>query len=108
MPAYVLLTRLSTTGLRAISESPERLLEIRQQLERWEANILADYHLMGKFNHCVIFEVSDNFRAQRAVLQEELTSSDETLLLPAIDLPLFQRLVEQEIRTDGPHKWQVK
>ncbi|MCB1691260.1 MAG: 1-acyl-sn-glycerol-3-phosphate acyltransferase [Pseudomonadales bacterium] len=107
MPAYVLLTRLSTAGMRSVVAEPDKLRDVKRTLEEYEASVLADYHLLGKYNHCTIFEVSDNFRAQRAALQLELTSAEDTMLLPAIDLPLFQRMVSQEIRTEGPHEWQV-
>ena len=107
MPAYILLSRLNVDGLRKVVEEPESLFGVRRTLENFEANILADYHLLGKFNHCTIFEVSDNFRAQKAALHLELTHAPDTMLLPAMDMPLFQRMVKQEIRTDGPHKWQV-
>lgn len=107
MPTYILLSRLGAEANRAIVEKPERLLELRQTLARWEATIVDEWHLMGEYDHGIVFEISDNFRAQRAVLQEELSLAEESLLLPAIDLPLFQRLVEQEIRTEGPHYWQV-
>jgi 1-acyl-sn-glycerol-3-phosphate acyltransferase len=108
MPAYVLLTRHSSAAQKAIIKAPETLKRVRGSLEEWEANILADYQLMGIFDHCTVFEVSDNFRAQQAVLNQELTNSADTLLLPAIDFELFARMVRQEIRTDGPHEWQVK
>ena len=108
MPVYVLMTRLGTNGLRQVVQNPERLYDVRRKLEEYEANVLADYHVLGEMNHCTIFEVSDNFRAQRAALQQELTHAADTVLLPAIDLPLFQRMVAQEIRTEGPHLWQVK
>ena len=107
MPAYVLLSRLSTEGMKAVVEKPERIRHIREVLEEYEANVLADYQLLGKYDHCTVFEVSDNFRAQKAALQQELTSSTESLLLPGIDIDLFERMVKQEIRTDGPHEWQI-
>ena len=64
MPAYVLLSRLSSQGQREIAAEPEKLKQIRGVLEQWEANILADYQLLGEYDHCTVFEVSDNFRAQ--------------------------------------------
>lgn len=108
MPAYVLLTQLKSSTKRAMLEDPEHLTDVRKTLEEWEATIVADFHMLGKYDHCTIFEVSDNFRAQRAVLNLDVTRSKQTQLLPAIDLPLFQRLVQQEIRTEGPHEWQIK
>ena len=101
MPAYVLLTRVSSETKKQILDDPEHLRDIRKTLEQWEATILADFHLLGKFNHCTIFEVSDNFRAQRAVLNLDMIRSKDTMLLPAIDMPLFQRMIQQEIRTEG-------
>jgi 1-acyl-sn-glycerol-3-phosphate acyltransferase len=104
----VLLTRLTTQAQREILETPNKLKKIREDLETWEATIVGDYHLVGEYAHCTIFEVSDNLRAQRAVLNQEFTGTEDTLLLPAIDYDLFGKLLRQEIRTDGPHEWQIK
>jgi 1-acyl-sn-glycerol-3-phosphate acyltransferase len=107
MPAYILLSRLSSDAEKNIIEDEKYLFNIRHVLEQWEANVIADYHLLGIYNHCTIFEVSDNFRAQQAVLNIEITHSPDTLLLPGIDLKLFQDLIKKEIRTEGPHEWQI-
>lgn len=32
----------------------------------------------------------------------------ETVILPALELPLFERLLQQDIRTSGPHEWQIQ
>jgi len=108
MPAYVLLSKLGTDGMRQVLAEPDKLRGVRRILEEYEANILEDYHLLGMYDHCTVFEVSDNFRAQKAILHEELTSAPDTTLLAAVDFSLFERMVKQEIRTDGPHRWQVK
>ena len=107
MPAYVLLTRLTPESQREVLDNPKKLSAVRETLEQWEANILADYFLLGSHDHCTIFEVSDNFRSQQAVLNLTTTSSPDTMLLAAIDITLFQRLLKQEIRTEGPHEWQI-
>lgn len=108
MPTYVLFSRLSSAAQRSVIDNPVTLTQVRQKLEEWEASIVADYHLLGEYDHCTVFEISDNFRAQRAVLQEEITTAEDSLLLTAIDLPLFVRMIRQETRTEGPHEWQVK
>jgi 1-acyl-sn-glycerol-3-phosphate acyltransferase len=108
VPAYVLLTRLTPDGMKKVLQTPDELRGVRRTLEEYEATVLADYHVLGKFNHCIIFEVSDNFRAMKAALQLELTHQPESMLLPGIDIDLFERMVKQEIRTEGPHEWQVE
>ncbi len=108
MPAYILLARHSKRGQREIAGDPNNLRRIREILEEWEANILADYFVLGEWDHCTIFEVSDNLRAQKAVIHQEFTDTDESLLLPAIDLDLFEKLIRKEIRTEGPHEWQIQ
>ena len=55
MPAYILLSRLSSEGQRQIAADPEKLKQILGVLEQWEATILADYQLLGEYDHCTIF-----------------------------------------------------
>ena len=107
MRAYILLARHSKDGQREIARDPENLKSFRQTLETWEGTILGDFYMMGEWDHCTVFEVSDNFRAQKAVLHQQFTETEEELLLPAIDLDLFEQLLKKEIRTDGPHEWQI-
>jgi len=107
MPAYVLLSRLLPESQRKIASQPELIRQIQSNLERWEATVISNHFLLGEWDLCTVFEVSDNLRAQHAVLQDELTNCQESILLPAIDLPLFTELVKKEIRTEGPHHWQI-
>ncbi len=108
MPNYVMLSRFTSDTMRRISADPDELLKLRQALESREAKIVNEFHVLGAWDHCTIFEASDNFRAYYASLAQELTDATETELLPAMDLQLFQRLITAEARTVGPHEWQIK
>lgn len=108
MPNYVLLLKYHSEGLKAAHAQPESLLHVQTELERWEVKVLESFHLLGEWDQCTIIEAPDNFKAYRATLSQELSTTAETEILPAIDLTLFQRLLSQEIRTEGPHPWQVK
>jgi uncharacterized protein with GYD domain len=51
MPAYVLLSKLSTDGMRQILAEPDKLRGVRRILEEYEANILElarPGHLLGE------------------------------------------------------------
>ncbi len=108
MSHYVLLLKYHSEGLRKISQNPEFLHDVHAAIERWEARVLHSFHLLGEWDQCVIIDAPDNFKAYRAALAQELSTTSRTRILPAIDLPLFQRLISQSARTAGPHPWQTQ
>lgn len=108
MPTYILLMRLSSKGCAAVRDDPDSIGALREALERWESKVLSEFQCLGEYDHCVIFEAPDNFHAYRASLEQELSSTAETEILAAIDLPLFQRMMTQTSGTVGPHAWQIR
>lgn len=107
MPVYVMLMRYHSSGLRSIREDPAVLLQVHEALARWEARVLASYRLLGEWDQCTVFEAPDNFRAYRASLAQEVSTTADTEILPAIDYVLFSRLINSKSGTVGPHPWQV-
>jgi len=108
MPNYVMLSRFTTDAMRSISADPTSLLTLRAALEAREAKILGEFQILGEWDHCTIFEASDNFRAYHASLGQEMTESLDTKILPAMDIELFKRLITSEAGTVGPHEWQIR
>lgn len=107
MPRYVMLMRYHSAGMRAIESNPQTLYEIHDAIARWEAKVLESYRLLGEWDQCTIFEAPDNFKAYRATLAQELGTTADTEILPAIDFDLFSRLVSTEAGSVGPHRWQI-
>ncbi len=108
MGLYVLLMRDHSEGLKAIKEGPDAMARVAAALERWEARVVMGYRLLGEWDQCFVVEAPDNFKAYRATLAQEMSTTADTEILPAIDLPLFQRLMRQSAQTDGPHRWQIR
>ena len=108
MAHYVLLLKYHSKGLMEVKKKPSLLMGIHDALERWEAKVIDSYRLLGEYDQCIIIDAPDNFKAYRATLAQELSTTAHTEILPAIDLPLFQRLMTQSIKTGGPHTWQIK
>jgi len=108
MGQYVLLMRDHSAGLKAMREDASALHRVKEALERWEAKVVANYRLLGEWDQCLFIDAPNNFLAYRATLAQEWSVTSDTLILPAVEMPLFQRLLEQEIRTAGPHKWQIQ
>ncbi len=108
MGHYVLLMRDHSQGLKAMREGSDAVTGVCEALERWEARIVMGYRLLGEWDQCFVIEAPDNFKAYRATLAQEMSTTADTEILPAIDLPLFQRLMHQSAHTDGPHRWQIR
>ena len=109
MGLYVLLMRDHSEGLKAMKTSgPAAVQGVCDALERWEAKILMGYRLLGEWDQCYVIEAPDNFKAYRATLAQEMSTTADTEILPAVDLPLFQRLMSQSTQTAGPHAWQIR
>lgn len=108
MGLYVLLMRDHSEGLKAMkSTGPAAVKAVSEALERWEAKVIMGYRLLGEWDQCYIIEAPDNFKAYRATLAQEMSTTMDTEILPAVDLPLFQRLMSQSATTAGPHAWQI-
>ena len=108
MAHYILLMKYHSAGLLEAHKNPEYLRGIHDSIERWEAKVIDSYHLLGEYDQCTIIDAPNNFKAYRATLGQELSTTAHTEILPAIDLPLFQRLMEQSVKTAGPHRWQIE
>lgn len=108
MPIYVMCMRFTPHGLKRVLDSPKEAFgHIRETVELWEAKVLHEFQTLGEFDHCTVFEAPDNFKAHRVSMEQEIADTTEIHILPAIDLPLFQRLMETEAGTVGPHRWQI-
>ena len=108
MSHYILLMRYHSDGIKSAQKDPSVLTQMHEALERWEAKIVSSHHLLGEWDQCTIIDAPDNFTAYRATLAQEFGTTAETEILPAIDLPLFERLMSQSGKTGGPHKWQIQ
>ncbi len=85
-----MLMRYHSEGVKAIHDDPtEAFARMNEAIERWEAKIVGSYRLLGEWDQCTIVEAPDNFKAYRASLEQEISTSAETQILPAINYELF-------------------
>lgn len=108
MATYVLLSRYGAEANRALRNDPTLLRRLEDTLALWEAKVIANFSLLGEWDHVTVFEAPDNIKAYRAALEEALSLGGQGELMPAIDLPVFERLITQTTATAGPHRWQTQ
>ena len=107
MPLYVMLSRPNTKGLHNIIKNPDRLDEVRREIEALDAKVVHRYALPGDLSFLTVVEAGNNLEAFRLSVERQATGLVETDIYPAIDLDLFTRLLSQTTETVGPFRWQT-
>lgn len=107
MPTYVVLSRLTAEGRRSLRERFKHGSAISAEVESAAGKVIEQYAVIGEWDFCSVVSLPDNAAAQMLGAGHLGMRGVERTLLPAIDLPLFTRLVGQTTETVGPHRWQI-
>jgi uncharacterized protein with GYD domain len=59
MPLYVLLTKVTSEGIKTIRHNPQRIREVNREVEQLGARVLAQYATLGRYDFINIVEAKD-------------------------------------------------
>ncbi|HLW69735.1 MAG TPA: 1-acyl-sn-glycerol-3-phosphate acyltransferase [Candidatus Binataceae bacterium] len=107
MPLYVMLSRPNAEGLHNLYQHPDRLDEVRREIEALDAKIIHRYALPGNLSFLTVVEAGNNLEAFRLAVERVSAGRVSTTIYPAMDLDLFSRLLTQTTETTGPFRWQT-
>lgn len=107
MPRYLVLTKHSTVGCRAVSGGADLHAELNEAVAAAGGRVVEQYAVIGDYDVCSLVEVRDNDTAQQVDLQGLIGEGDRHLVMPAIEVSLFTRLLGQSTVTTGPYRWQI-
>ncbi|MBV8360560.1 MAG: 1-acyl-sn-glycerol-3-phosphate acyltransferase [Deltaproteobacteria bacterium] len=107
MPLYVMISQPTIEGLRHLSQNPDRLDEVRREIEALDVKVVHRYALPGNLSFLTVVDAPNNLGAFRLAIERQNTGRVRTEILPAIDLDLFIRLLGQTTETVGPFRWQT-
>lgn len=107
MPLYLMLSRPNTEGLHHLRKNPDRLDEVRREIEAVDAKIVHRYALPGNLSFLTVVDAPNNLGAFRLAVERQSSGRVHTDIFPAIDLELFTRLLSQTTETVGPFRWQT-
>jgi 1-acyl-sn-glycerol-3-phosphate acyltransferase len=105
---YIVFTRMNTEGLRMLRDAPERLAEVEEELRALDGKIVDRWATLGQYDFCSIVSAPDNSAIHRMAVDQSAHGRSRFTVLPAIDMPLFARLLSQSTETTGPHRWQIR
>jgi uncharacterized protein with GYD domain len=59
MPTYVMLTNLTSDGVRTLKNNPGRVAEVNKEVEQIGAKVLQQYATLGQYDFVTIVEAPD-------------------------------------------------
>lgn len=108
MGTYIVLSQINAAGLRNLKAHPERFDEVAAEIASMDGKVVDQWATLGPFDVCSIVSAPDNAAMQRMQVEGTRNGRVKYTVLPAIDLPLFVRLLGQTTETTGPHRWQTR
>jgi 1-acyl-sn-glycerol-3-phosphate acyltransferase len=109
MPAYVVVTKLTTAGAKALVSDPGRVAAVSAEVERLGAKITRQYRVVGPYDFITFVEAPDNETAALIAIEIGSLGTVKLQVYPAIAFSRFKKLLEKEepYRTE-PHRWQTQ
>jgi 1-acyl-sn-glycerol-3-phosphate acyltransferase len=105
--SYVVLTKLRPEGRKRIAEHPERLQEVRREVERMGVRVTAQYAVMGEYDFATFVEAQSNEQVARVGAELTSLGTMRLITLPAVGIDRFQQLLKKEPYRTEPHRWQT-
>lgn len=89
MPHYLILSKLTDEGRKTIKQKPERLIEVRKELEAMKVRIIEEFMVLGPYDVVNIAEAPDNETIMKASVEIGARGSVQLVTLPAIPVDKF-------------------
>jgi uncharacterized protein with GYD domain len=89
MAKFVMLSTLGPDGSARIRENPERLREVRDEVEAMGVKVLQQYALLGSWDFLNIIEAPDALVMARVATMLAARGTLKTLTLSAIEIEDF-------------------
>ena len=89
MPKFVMLSTLGPDGSARIRENPERLREVRDEVEAMGVKVLQQFALLGSWDFLNIIEAPDERIMARVATTLAARGTLKTLTLTAIEIEDF-------------------
>lgn len=105
---FLVLTRLTPEGRRALSEGPGRLGDVEAGLARLGASITHQYQVLGEYDYVTFARAPDNETAARSATEVSALGTVRLSVHPTIAIDRFLALLEIKAYRTDPHAWQTQ
>ena len=94
MPLYVMLTKLTNDGRKAVMNNPNRIFEVNREAEAMGAKVIAQYALLGSYDFINILEAQSNEVIARVASNLGSRGTLEPMTMAAISMHDYVRELE--------------
>ena len=95
MPTYAMLTTLGPDGWETLRQNPDRIGQVRDEVEQLGLRVVAQYALMGQYDFLNVIEAPDEHTMAKAAIMLAARGTMRTMTMPAIPVEdLIARLSE--------------
>ena len=93
MATYVLLTKVSSSGVKTLQANPRRIKEVNKEIEAQGCRVIAQYATLGRYDFVNIVEAKDAETIARVSVSLGARGTLSIETLPAIPVETFIRAI---------------
>jgi uncharacterized protein with GYD domain len=95
MPNYVILVNWTDQGIRTAKDSPKRVQDFKNAVERSGGKMVNGYYTMGQYDFVVTVELPDDESAMSLMLATGMRGNVRTTTLKAFSLSEGEKIVSK-------------
>ncbi len=89
MATFILLSSLTDEGAQTVSEEPDRIRAVNQELDRMGVHVVSQWAVLGPYDFVNVVEAPDNLTIARVSAALASRGSVRITTLPAIPIDEF-------------------
>jgi uncharacterized protein with GYD domain len=89
MGTYVMLSRLSTEGVKTVKQNPDRIKAVDKEVEALGARVISQYALLGAYDFLTVLEAPDPETVSRVSVELGMRGSGKFETFAAIPIDDF-------------------
>ena len=98
MATYVLLTKVTSAGVKTIRSNARRIKEVNREIEALGCRIVAQYATLGRYDFVNIVEAKDNETIARVSVNLGARGTVQIETMTAIPVETFIRAISRKER----------